>query len=97
MIIAVVGCAVCIAVAVGIPALAVVTTRFLKFKERELALEAEYRQKSQQQESALEQRVQRLEQTLASLDHDVRVKLEIKSSDQPLLEAPPDLARTRAR
>jgi len=33
----------------GLPALAVVIIRFLKFKERELALDMEYRQKSQHQ------------------------------------------------
>ena len=58
----------------GLPALAIIAVKFFKFKERELALEMEYRQKSQQQGLAIEERVQRLEEALTSLDHDVRVR-----------------------
>jgi hypothetical protein len=45
-------------------------------------------QNSQQQELALEQRVQRLEDALTSLDHDVRVRLGIGES---ALGSHPDL------
>ena len=72
--------------AVGLPSLAVVVIRYFKLKERELAMEVEYRQKSQQQGLAIEQRVQgveqrvqRLEQVLTSLDHDVRERLGLES------------------
>jgi hypothetical protein len=41
----------------GLPALAIVIVKYFKLKERETALELEYRQKSQQQELAIEQRV----------------------------------------
>jgi hypothetical protein len=89
------------AVAVGLPALAVVAIKFFKFKERELALEMEYRHKSQHKDLALEERVQRLENALTSLDHDVRVRLGIEKTATPLashpelLEGPgaPDAAR----
>jgi hypothetical protein len=64
----------------GFPALAVVIIRYFKLKERELALETEYRQKSEQQQLALDERVQRLEETLATLDHDVRERLGIAAS-----------------
>ena len=80
----------------GLPALAVCVVRFLKFKERELAIEMEYRQKSQQQGLAIEQRVQgleqrmhRLEDVLTSLDHDVRDRLGIEAS--PALSSHPEL------
>jgi hypothetical protein len=63
--------------AFGLPALAIVFVKYFKLKERELTLEMEYRQKSQQQGLAIEQRVQRLEDALTSLDHDVRVRLGI--------------------
>src|SRR4051812_15882523 len=73
--------------AVGLPSLAVVIIKYFKLRERELAIEMEYRQKSQQQGLAIEQRVhgveqrvERLEQVLTSLDHDVRDRLGIKSS-----------------
>ena len=72
----------------GFPALAIVAVKFFKFKERELTLEMEYRQKSQQQELAIEQRVQRLEDALTSLDQDVRVRLGIGQPATPLASRP---------
>jgi hypothetical protein len=77
--------------AFGLPALAIIGVKYFKLKERELALEMEYRQKSQQQELGIEQRVQRLEDALTSLDHDVRVRLGIEQSrpsHPDLLEGP---------
>jgi hypothetical protein len=68
----------------GLPALAVVIVKYFKMKERELALEMEYRQKSQQRDVAIEHRVQCLEDALASLDHDVRAHLGIGQSTTPL-------------
>ncbi len=96
--------------AFGLPALAMVVVKYFKLKERELTLEMEYRQKSQQQELAIEQRVQlveervqRLEDALTSLDHDVRVRLGIgQSAPLPshpdLLEGPgaPDAQRGKS-
>jgi hypothetical protein len=79
--------------AIGLPALAVVCIKYFKLKEREMVLEMEYRQSSQQQELALEQRVQRLEDALSSLDHDVRVRLGIGPSATPL-ESRPDLVES---
>ena len=82
-----------IGVAVGIPALAVVALKFFKYKERELALEMEYRQKSQAHQDkqfAIEQRVQVLEDTVTRLDHDVRVQLGLATpmpSHRELFEA----------
>jgi hypothetical protein len=67
----------------GFPALAIVAVRYFRVKERELVLEMEYRQKTQQEQLTLEQRVERLEETLASLDHDVRVRLGIDQSVTP--------------
>lgn len=82
----------------GLPALAVVVVRFLKFKERELTLDIEYRHKSQQQGLAIEQRVQgveqrvqRLEEVLTSLDHDVRDRLGIEASPATSLSSHPEL------
>ena len=77
-----------VTVAVGIPSLAFVAVKFFKFKERELTLEMEYRRKSQQQGLAIEQRVQRLEDALTSLDHDVRVRLGIGQPATPLPSHP---------
>ena len=68
----------------GLPSLAIVVVKYFKMKERELALEMEYRQKSQQHDLAIDQRVQRLEDALTSLDHDVRVHLGIGSTATPL-------------
>jgi hypothetical protein len=77
--------------AFGFPATAIVLVRFLKLKERELALEMEFRQKSQQQNLAIEQRVQRLEDVLTSLDHDVRVRLGVESQSPTELASRADL------
>ena len=78
--IAAIGCILCVSVAVGLPALAVTAVKFFKYKERELSLEMEYRQKSEQhqvKQLAIEQRVQSLEETVTRLDHDVREHLGI--------------------
>jgi hypothetical protein len=95
LMIAALGTIVTVAVAVGLPALAVIAVRFFKFKERELTLEMEYRQKSRQHELAIEQqvqgveqRVQRLEEVLTSLDHDVRDRLGIESNPTTLSSRP---------
>jgi hypothetical protein len=78
----------------GFPVAIVFVLKYFKLKERELNLEVEGRQKSQEQQFAIEERVRRLEEVLLSLDHDVRARLGI---DQPgarltsrpdLLEAP---------
>jgi len=79
----------------GLPALAIVAVKYFKLKERELAFEMEYRQKSQKDQRAIDERVQRLEEVLTNLDHDVRVHLGIGPSVTPLpsnpdlLEGPP--------
>jgi len=98
LVIAALGTIVTVAVAVGLPALAIIAVRFFKFKERELTLEMEYRQKSRQHELAIEhqvqsveQRVQRLEEVLTSLDHDVRDRLGIESSAPTSLSSRPEL------
>jgi hypothetical protein len=87
----------------GFPFLAVVVVRFLKFKERELALDMEYRQKSQQQGLAIEQRVQiveqqlqRLDEVLTTLDHDVRDRLGIESNPATSLSTHPELGEAPA-
>jgi hypothetical protein len=72
----------------GFPALAIIAVRFFKFKERELILEMEYREKSQQQDLAIEQRVQRLEEAFSILDHDVREQLGIGQPATPLASRP---------
>ena len=97
-------------VLVGVPALAVVVTRYFKLKERELAFEMESREKAAQQQFALEERLQRLEDALASLDPEVRARLGMdRSAAPPGVElpeatnpqeqraAPLDLTRTAAR
>ena len=48
----------------------------------------EHRQKSQQQNVAIEDRVQRLEDVLTSLDRDVRVRLGIERPATPLASHP---------
>jgi hypothetical protein len=68
----------------GFPALAIVAVKYFKLKERELVLEMEYRERSQQEHLAVDQRVQRLEDALTSLDHDVRVRLGIDHTSSPL-------------
>jgi hypothetical protein len=70
--------------AFGFPSLAIVIGRYFKMRERELALEMEYRQKSQQQQLAIEERVQHIEHALTRLDHDVRVRLGIDATDTSL-------------
>ena len=86
--IAALGIIISVTAAVGLPALAIVLVKYFKLKERELALEMEYRQKSQQQGLAIEQRVERLEDALTSLDHDVRVRLGIDRTAAPLPSHP---------
>jgi hypothetical protein len=104
LVISALGAIVFIGVAVGLPALAVVALRFFKFKERELTLEMESRQKSQQQGldieqrvRGIEQRVQRLESVLTSLDHDVRDRLGIESRPATPLSSHPELVESPAR
>ena len=87
----------------GLPALAVVLVKYFKLKERQLALELEYRQKAHQQQLAHDDRVQRLEDVLTSLDHDVRERLGIgRSTPLPsrpeLVEGPaaPDAPREQS-
>jgi hypothetical protein len=87
----------------GFPALAIVAVKYFKLKERELVLEMEYRERSQQEQLAVDQRVQRLEDALTSLDHDVRVRLGIdRTSSSPsrpeLVEdlSTPDASRGRS-
>jgi hypothetical protein len=80
----------------GFPALAIVTVKYFKLKERELTLEMEYRQKSQQEQLAMDQRVQRLEETLTSLDHDVRAHLGIDQPATPLASRPELMERPAA-
>jgi hypothetical protein len=70
--------------AFGFPSLAIVIGRYFKMRERELALEIEYRQKSQQQQLAIEERVQHIEDGLIRLDHDVHVRLGIEAKDTSL-------------
>ena len=80
----------------GLPALAIVLVKYFKLKERQLTLEMEYRQRAHQQQLAHDERVQRLEDVLTSLDHDVRERLGIGSStplpSRPeLVEGPADV------
>jgi hypothetical protein len=78
----------------GFPVALVLGIKYFKLKERELALEVESRERSQRQQLAIEQRVERLEEVLISLDHDVRARLGIEQPATPLpirpdlLEAP---------
>lgn len=80
----------------GFPVAIVFVAKYFKLKERELALEAESRERSQKQQLAIEQRVERLEGVVLGLDHDVRARLGIEqpaasSPSRPeLMEAPPD-------
>jgi hypothetical protein len=104
LVIAALGTIITVAVAVGVPALAIIAVRYFKLKERELTLEMEYRQKSQQQNLAIEDRVQRLEEVLTSLDRDVRERLGMErlASPPPLhaeLAEPPatDAQREKSR
>ncbi|HET7787691.1 MAG TPA: hypothetical protein VFL36_17085 [Myxococcales bacterium] len=80
LVISVIGAILFVGVAVGLPAIAVTAIKFFKYKERELAMEMEYRQRSGQHQDnqvALEQRVQVLEDALTRLDQDVREHLGI--------------------
>ena len=86
--IAAVGLIVSVLMVFGFPALAIIAVKYFKLKERELTLEMEHRQKSQQQNLAIEDRVQRLEDVLTSLDHDVRVRLGIEQPASPLQSHP---------
>jgi len=71
---------------VGLPSLAIIAIRYFKFKERELAIEMDFREKTQRKDLALEQRVQRIEDALAALDHDVRERLGIGRAE--MMEGP---------
>jgi hypothetical protein len=64
LVISAVGAILFISAAVGLPALAIICVRYLKLKERELVLEMEFRQKSQDDELAIEQRLRRIEAVL---------------------------------
>ena len=74
----------------GFPVAIVFVLKYFRLKERELNLEMETRERSQRQQLAIEQRVERLEGVLLSLDHDVRARLGI---EQPATAPParPDL------
>ena len=69
----------------GFPVAIVFVVKYFRLKERELAMEVETRQRSQQQQLAIETRVERLEGVLLSLDHDVRARLGI---EQPVAASP---------
>jgi hypothetical protein len=74
----------------GFPVAIVFVLKYFKLKERELALESESRQRSERQQLAIEQRVERLEEVLLSLDHDVRARLGIANApSRPELMEPP--------
>ena len=78
----------------GLPVAIIFMLKYFKLKERELNLEVEGRQQSQQQQLVIEERVRRLEDVLLSLDHDVRARLGMGqpgasvTSRPDLLEAP---------
>jgi hypothetical protein len=82
----------------GFPVAIVFVIKYFKLKERELSLEVDSRERSQRQQLAIEQRVERLEGVLVSLDHDVRARLGIEQPATPLpsrpdlLEGPPAAA-----
>lgn len=80
LVISAIGAILFVGVGVGLPVLGVIAIKFFKYKERELAMEMEYRQRSEQgqeKQLAIEQRVQVLEDALTRLDHDVREHLGI--------------------
>ena len=79
---------ICVLGVFGLPALAIVIVKYFKLKEREIALEMEFRQKAHQQQLAHDERVQRLEDVLTSLDHDVRERLGIGRTATPLQSRP---------
>ena len=78
----------------GFPVAIVFVLKYFKLKERELAIDVEARQKTQQQQFAIEERVRRLEEVLVNLDHDVRARLGLGQPGAPvasrseLLEGP---------
>jgi len=72
----------------GFPVAIVFVIKYFKLKERELALEVESREKSQRQQIAIEHRVERLEEVLLNLDHDVRARLGIERPSAPLPARP---------
>jgi len=80
----------------GLPALAIVLVRYFKLKEREMAMELEFRQKAHEQQLAHDDRVQRLEDVLTSLDHDVRERLGIGRSPATPLQSRPELVEAPA-
>ena len=69
LVISAIGAIMFVSAAVGIPAVAIVCVRYLKLKERQLVLEMEYRQKSQRQDLATEERLRRIEEAL-NLGHE---------------------------
>ncbi len=98
LVIAAIGAILFIGVAVGLPALAVIALRFFKFKEHEMTLDMEHRKRSQEQDLALEQRVQsveqqvqHLEEMLTSLDRDVRDRFGIGARPATPLSSHPEL------
>jgi hypothetical protein len=93
LVIAALGTILTVAAGVGLPALAVVVVKFLRFKERELMLEMEHRQKSLQQDADLEERMQLLESGLASLDREVRERLRLESAPVQSLASRMDLVQ----
>jgi hypothetical protein len=101
-----IACVVIVALTVGIPALTIIAVKFFRFREREANSEMESRQKSHDRLVAIEERVQRLEDVLTSLDHDVRERLGIgRTTSEGDLVQPPDVpaakslgsVRTKAR
>ena len=90
MLIAVAAISLWVMMAFGFPALAFVAVKYFKLKEREMAIELEYRQKAQQQDAVLEERVQRVEEVLTGLGHDARANLGIGEgkASSPGLESP---------
>jgi len=79
----------------GFPVGLVFVLKYFKLKDRELALEVESRQKSQQQQYSIEERVRRLEEVLLNLDHDVRARLGMGQPGAPA-ESRPDLLEAPA-
>jgi len=72
----------------GFPVAIVFVLKYFKLKERELAIDVETRQKAQQQQLAIEERVRRLEDVLINLDQDVRARLDVGQPGAPLPSRP---------
>jgi hypothetical protein len=77
----------------GMPVAILFVLKHFKLREREMSLEGDARKWAEQQGRALEQRVQRLEEVLISLDQDVRGKLGIgattaQDARRELMEGP---------